>query len=268
VGIAVKNETGEFQLLNGNQTGALLVYYLLRKWKDNGKLDGKQFIVKTIVTSDLLFDMADGFGVKYYETLTGFKFIAAVIKELEGKETFIGGGEESYGYLISDFVRDKDAIASCAFIAEMAAWAKDEGMSPFELLQEIYKEFGVYLESLVSITKKGKSGSEEIAQMMKDLRSTPPATLGGSKVTHVLDYQNLVKKEISTGRDEALDFPKSNVLQFLTADGDKISARPSGTEPKIKFYFSVKAPLGHKDYRLVESELKEKISLMSKNLNL
>ncbi len=268
VGIAVKNEVGDFQLLNGNQTGALLVYYMLRKWKDNGKLDGNQFIVKTIVTSDLLFEIAEGFGVKYYETLTGFKFIAALIKQLEGKETFIGGGEESYGYLISDFVRDKDAIASCAMIAEMAAWAKDEGMSPFELLQKVYQEFGVYHESLVSITKKGKSGAEEIAEMMKDLRSTPPSTLGGSEVTHVLDYQNLVKRELVTGKEESLDFPKSNVLQFMTKDGDKISARPSGTEPKIKFYFSVKAALGDKDYREVEAGLKEKISLMSKNLNL
>lgn len=268
VGIAVKNEKGEFQLLNGNQTGALLVYYLLRKWKDNGKLDGNQFIVKTIVTSDLLLEIADGFGVKHYETLTGFKFIAALIKELEGKEKFIGGGEESYGYLISDFVRDKDAIASCAMIAEMAAWAKDEGMSAFELLQHIYKEFGVYHESLVSITKKGKSGAEEIAEMMKDLRNNPPKVLGGSQVTQVLDFQSLIKKNLNTGEEQALNFPKSNVLQFMTQDGDKISARPSGTEPKIKFYFSVKSPFDGSDYRKVENELKEKITEMAKNLNL
>ncbi|MEQ8715459.1 MAG: phospho-sugar mutase [Cyclobacteriaceae bacterium] len=268
VGIAVKNEKGEFQLLNGNQTGALLVYYLLRKWKDNGKLDGKQFIVKTIVTSDLLLDIADGFGVKHYETLTGFKFIAALIKKLEGREKFIGGGEESYGYLISDFVRDKDAIASCAMIAEMAAWAKDEGMTAFELLQQIYEEFGVYHESLVSITKKGKTGAEDIAQMMKDLRNDPPESLGGSNVKFLLDFQNLVKKNLVTGHEETLNFPKSNVLQFMTEDGDKISARPSGTEPKIKFYFSVKAPMNGLNYRAVELQLKEKIAEMAKNLNL
>lgn len=268
VGIAVRNEKGEFQLLNGNQTGALLVYYLLRKWKDNGKLDGKQFIVKTIVTSDLLLDIADGFGVKHYETLTGFKFIAALIKQLEGQEKFIGGGEESYGYLISDFVRDKDAIASCAMIAEMAAWAKDEGMTAFELLQQIYREFGVYHESLVSITKKGKTGAEEIAQMMKDLRNDPPKSLGGSDVTHLLDFQNLVKKNLLTGKEEILNFPKSNVLQFMTQDGDKISARPSGTEPKIKFYFSVKAPMNGLNYRTIELQLQEKISEIAKNLNL
>ncbi len=255
VGIAVKNEKGEFQLLNGNQTGALLVYYLLRKWKDNGKLDGKQFIVKTIVTSDLLLDIADGFGVKHYETLTGFKFITALIKKLEGQEKFIGGGEESYGYLISDFVRDKDAIASCAMIAEMAAWAKDEGMTAFELLQQIYEEFGVYHESLVSITKKGKTGAEDIAQMMKDLRNDPPESLGGSNVKFLLDFQNLVKKNLVTGNEETLNFPKSNVLQFMTEDGDKISARPSGTEPKIKFYFSVKAPMNGLSYRAVELQL-------------
>ena len=268
VGIAVKNEKGEYQLLNGNQTGALLVYYLLRKWKDNGKLDGNQFIVKTIVTTDLLQDIADGFGVKHYETLTGFKFIASLIKELEGKATFIGGGEESYGYLISDFVRDKDAIASCAMIAEMAAWAKDEGMTAFELLQKIYSEFGVYHESLVSITKKGKSGAEEIAQMMKDLRQNPPTQLGGSTVTRVLDFQSLIRKDLLTGQEESLNFPKSNVLQFMTQDGDKISARPSGTEPKIKFYFSVKAKLNGADYRDVEKKLKEKVSEIAKNLNL
>lgn len=268
VGIAVKNEKGEFQLLNGNQTGALLVYYLLRKWKDNGKLDGKQFIVKTIVTSDLLLDIADGFGVKHYETLTGFKFITALIKKLEGQEKFIGGGEESYGYLISDFVRDKDAIASCAMIAEMAAWAKDEGMTAFELLQQIYEEFGVYHESLVSITKKGKTGAEDIAQMMKDLRNDPPESLGGSNVKFLLDFQNLVKKNLVTGNEETLNFPKSNVLQFMTEDGDKISARPSGTEPKIKFYFSVKAPMNGLSYRAVELQLKEKIAEMAKNLNL
>ena len=268
VGIAVKNEKGEFQLLNGNQTGALLVYYLLSQWQKLNKLDGKQYIVKTIVTSNLLNEIAAHFNVKSYETLTGFKWIAALIKSLEGKETFIGGGEESYGYLISDFVRDKDAIASCAMIAEMVAWAKNEGKTVFDILLEIYSNFGVYQESLVSITKKGKSGAEEIAAMMKDLRANPPKTLGGVKVKEIMDYQSLEAKNLIDGSTRTLDFPKSNVLQFLTEDGDKISARPSGTEPKIKFYFSVKAPLkASSEYRAVQDQLAEKVNAFKVDLN-
>lgn len=269
VGIAVKNELGEFQLLNGNQTGALLIYYLLSQWKANGKLNGKQFIVKTIVTSDLLRDIALSMGVKSYETLTGFKFIAALIRELEGKETYIGGGEESYGYLIGDFVRDKDAIASCGMIAEMTAWAKSQGSSPFDLLLEIFTKYGVFHEDLVSITKKGKAGAEEIAEMMKGLRANPPASLGGSKVIEVLDYNTSIGKNLLTGHEHKLDFPKSNVLQFVTADGDKISARPSGTEPKIKFYCSVKAPLPNKKlYREVLNQLNSKIDKIKNDLKL
>ncbi len=240
VGIAVKNTKGEFQLLNGNQTGSLLIYYLLRRWKELGKVGNSQYVVKTIVTTDLIQNIASAFGVASYETLTGFKFIASLIKELEGKEQFIGGGEESYGYLIGDSVRDKDAIASCAMIAEMTAWSKNEGKSLFELLIEISKEYGTYLEGLKSLTKKGKSGAEEIAKMMENFRSTPPATLGGEKVTLVKDYESSVSKDLSTGAETNIDLPKSNVLQFFTENGSKISVRPSGTEPKIKFYFSVR----------------------------
>ncbi len=240
VGIAVKNTKGEFQLMNGNQTAAMLVYYLLKKWKENGKLTGKEFVVKTIVTTDLLTDIANEFGVKMYETLTGFKYIAELIRELEGKEQFIGGGEESYGYLIGDDVRDKDAIASCAMIAEMAAWARDQGKTPFELLLEIYSDHGLYLEGLKSVTKKGKTGAEEIKAMMERFRSTPPSTLGGEKVTILKDYQASISRNLETGDEETIDLPKSNVLQFFTEKGSKISVRPSGTEPKIKFYFSVK----------------------------
>ncbi len=247
VGIAAKNKQGEFQLLNGNQTGTLLIYYLLRKWQENGKLDGKQFIVKTIVTTDLIKRIADHFKVTSYDTLTGFKYIAELIKELEGKSRFIAGGEESYGYLVGDRVRDKDAVASCAMIAEMAAWAKSEGLSVFDLMEKIYRQFGFYLESLKSITKKGKSGAEEIQKMMVKFRESPPATLGGSKVTALIDYQSSVEKDLTSGKEKPIDYPKSNVLQFFTADQSKVSVRPSGTEPKIKFYFSVNSDISENE---------------------
>ncbi len=239
VGIAVKNLDGKFQLLNGNQTGSLLMYYLLKKWSENGKLTGHQFIVKTIVTSELIKAVAEGFKVKSYDTLTGFKFIAALIKELEGKEEFIGGGEESYGYLIGDKVRDKDAIASCAMIAEMTAWAKNEGKSLFELLIDISIEFGLFQEGLKSVTKKGKSGAEEIQEMMKGFRINPPSHLDGSEVLKLIDYQSGTSTDLKSGSVSSIKFPNSNVLQFITVDGTKVSVRPSGTEPKIKFYFSV-----------------------------
>lgn len=240
VGIAVKNDKGEFQLMNGNQTGSLLLYYLLRKWKENGKINGKQYVVKTIVTTDLIERIAEKYQVKCYNTLTGFKYIAEVIRELEGKEEFIGGGEESYGYLIGDAVRDKDAIASCAMIAEMTAWAKNQGTTLYELMKQVHQEFGLYVESLKSLTKKGKTGAEEIKQMMVDYREKTPKSLGGSPVTALIDYERGEYRDLASGKTEKLNYPVSDVLQFLTADGSKISVRPSGTEPKIKFYFSVK----------------------------
>ncbi|MFY0685586.1 MAG: phospho-sugar mutase [Cyclobacteriaceae bacterium] len=267
VGIAVKNLDGDFQLLNGNQTGSLLIYYLLSQWKENGKLTGKEYIVKTIVTSELIKKIADSFKVKSYDTLTGFKYIAEVIKDLEGQETFIGGGEESYGYLVGDKVRDKDAIMSCAMIAEMAAWAKSNGKSVFELLVEVSEKYGLYIEGLKSMTKKGMKGAEEIQQMMKNFRTTPPAHLGGEKVISLIDYQQSTITDLSNGQSSPIDLPKSNVLQFITENESKISVRPSGTEPKIKFYFSVNTPLDNKtDYfRLVE-ELGKKIDILSIDL--
>lgn len=269
VGIAVKNDQNEFQLLNGNQTGSLLIYYLLRKWKENGKLDGKQYVVKTIVTTDLIAKIAAKYDVKLYNTLTGFKYIAEVIRELEGKEQFIGGGEESYGYLIGDAVRDKDAIASCAMIAEMAAWAKTQRVSLYDLLKEVHKEFGLYHESLTSITKKGKSGAEEINQMMVGFRENPPKILGGSDVQELIDYQSGTSKNLQSGQIEKINFPPSNVLQFFTADGSKISVRPSGTEPKIKFYFSVNDQLNSlEDYDHVIASLKEKTNKIIEDLGL
>ena len=269
VGIGLKNPKGEFQLLNGNQTGSLLVYYLLRKWKENGKLDGRQYVVSTIVTTDLIDAMAAHFGVKAYKTLTGFKWIAEVIRAKEGQEEFIGGGEESYGYLISDFVRDKDAIASCAMIAEMVAYAKDQGLSLFDFLIDMYAQFGFYLEDLISITKKGQRGAEEIKEMMATLRANPPATIAGSPVVSLLDYENQVGKNLQTGESYPLDFPKSDVLQFITAAGAKISARPSGTEPKIKFYFSVNTPLASKDaFYETEQSLRDMIQGIIAEMNL
>lgn len=269
VGIAVKNTKGEFQLLNGNQTGTLLIYYLLRKWEENKKIDGRQFIVKTIVTTDLIEEIARKYQVKCYNTLTGFKYIAEVIKELEGKETFIGGGEESYGYLIGDAVRDKDAIASCAMIAEMAAWVKTQNSTLYELLINIHTEFGLYQESLKSLTRQGKSGAEEINQMMIDFRKTPPARLGDSDVLYAIDYKTGESKNIHTGEVSIIDFPSSNVLQFVTEDGSKISVRPSGTEPKIKFYISVNTKSVTKEnYDQVMDELKLKAEKILKELGL
>ncbi len=269
VGIAAKNNKGEFELLNGNQAAALLIYFLLSKWKENGKLDGNQMIIKTIVTSDLLDRIAESFDVYCPSTLTGFKFIAALIKELEGKKEFIGGGEESYGYMISDFVRDKDAIASCAMLAEMTAWAKDQGLTVFDLLTEVYKKCGFYLEDLVSMTKKGKEGAEEIQAMMAGFRSNPPATIAGSKVVKTCDYQSLEEKNMLTGDVKSIDLPQSNVLQFFLEDGAKISARPSGTEPKIKFYISVNMPLDKEENQAsVRASLEERIKAIKTDLNL
>ncbi len=269
VGIGAKNNHGEFQLINGNQAASMLVYYMLKMWAEKGKLDGNQFIVKTIVTTDLILDIAKKFNVESYETLTGFKYIASVIRNLEGKKQFIVGGEESYGYLSGDFVRDKDAVSSCALLAEMTAWAKDQGMSVFDLLVEIYKEFGCYKEGLISITKKGKSGAEEIQQMMENIRANPPKSIQGSTVNKLFDYQLQEVTDLATGKKATLDFPKSNVLQFTTEDGTKVSARPSGTEPKIKFYFSVKAPLADaKEYDNVQKQLDEKIKNIISELGL
>ncbi len=269
VGIAVKNNHGEFQLLNGNQTGSLLIYYLLKKWKENGKITGNQYIVKTIVTTEIIDKIANSYQVESFDTLTGFKYIAALIKKLEGKKEFIGGGEESYGYMISDFVRDKDAVASCAIIAEMTAYAKDQGKSLFDFMTEMYLEFGMYKESLVSITKKGKSGAEEIKEMMATYRANPPQSIDGSSVIRMVDYDSSTETNLSTGEKSKINFPQSNVLQFFTADGVKISARPSGTEPKIKFYFSVNQPLDNKEnFDAVMANLDAKIEGVKVDLKL
>ena len=246
VGIAVRLPECDFILMNGNQTATLLMYYLINKWKADNKITGKEFIVKTIVTTELLNDIAIKNNVEYYDVLTGFKWIADKIKEFEGEKTFITGGEESYGYMIGDFVRDKDAVASCAMIAETAAWAAEKGKTLYDLLIDIYLEFNHYKEKLLSVVRKGKSGAEEIQKIMTDFRNSPLKQINNSDVVLIKDY--LIQKEINkeTGEEKAIELPQSNVLQFFLKDGSKISMRPSGTEPKIKFYFSVKNKLNDK----------------------
>ena len=267
VGIAVKNNDGEFVLLNGNQTGSLLINYLLTAWQEKGKLTGNEYIVKTIVTSNLIEAIADAKNVTYYNTLTGFKWIGQIMTQLEGKKTFIGGGEESYGYLIGDLVRDKDAVVSCAFIAEMTAFYKDKGSSLYDALQNMYVEYGLYKEELVSITKKGKTGAEDIKAMMEKFRNNPPATLGGSKIETLKDYELGVQTDLKSGVKTALELPKSDVLQFITEDGSIVSARPSGTEPKIKFYCSVNAPLkDKKQFKETDAGLGDKIKAVMNDL--
>lgn len=274
VGMAVKNPAGDWVLLNGNQAASLIIYYLLKAWKKANKLKGKEFVAKTIVTTDLIDAMAEKAGVACYNTLTGFKYIAQVIREKEGIETFIGGGEESYGYLIGDKVRDKDAIASCAMIAELTAYAKHKGLSLFDFLADMYKQFGFYFEDLVSVTKKGKSGAEEIQQMMADFRANPPKSLAGSKVIRIDDYKSLKRTWITKGMTEeipsgTLGIESSNVLQFFTQDGTKFTCRPSGTEPKIKFYVGVKTKLKSKDeYDETLEQLKRKVASIVQELNL
>jgi phosphoglucomutase len=269
VGIAVRGLDEQFILLNGNQTAALLTYYLLTKWKEKGKLTGKEYIVKTIVTSEILKDIAKEFQVECFDVLTGFKWIAELIRNLEETKTYIGGGEESYGYMAGDFVRDKDAVSACALIAEVAAWAADQDKSLYDLLIDIYLKYGLYKESLISITKKGKSGSEEIREMMAAFRTNPPQEINGSKVVVIKDYQESVTKYTLTGHYMPIVLPKSNVLQFFLEDGSKISMRPSGTEPKIKFYFGVKSELGSReDFAQVNTELEQRIKAIIEDLKL
>lgn len=227
--LAVKKKNGEWILLNGNQTASLFTYYLLKRWSEEGRLTGNQYIIKTIVTTELVRKIAESFNVECYDTLTGFKHIAAKIKSMEGKKEYIGGGEESFGYLIGDFVRDKDSVSGCCILAEMAAYASDKGQTLYDMLLDIYAQYGFYQEKQVSIVRKGQSGAEEIKAMMTTFRINPHTSLAGEKVERIADYLECEK----TG------LPSSNVLQYFLSDGSKVSVRPSGTEPKIKFYFSI-----------------------------
>jgi phosphoglucomutase len=256
----VPNESGEYELLNGNQTGTLLVYYLLSRRKELGLARSTDFMVNTIVTTELINKIAEGFGIPCYNVLTGFKNIASIILQKEGKETFIAGGEESFGFLVSDFVRDKDGVSACALVAEAVAYYKTQGKNVFAVLAEVYQRFGFYKEALISVTKKGKDGAEQIQNLMNQFRTNPPLEMNGSAVEKIYDVKNASIHYPKTQKTEVLDLDKSNVMQFYLADGSKISARPSGTEPKIKYYFSVNTGLSNTvDYRKTEHVLLEKL---------
>ncbi|GGF44966.1 phospho-sugar mutase [Echinicola rosea] len=262
---AIPNEKGEYELLNGNHTGSILTYYLLNQWREHGLFTGEQFMVNTIVTTELIEEICRGFNIPCYRVLTGFKNIAAIIRELEGKKQFVGGGEESYGFLVGDAVRDKDGVSACAMLAEVVAYYKEKGMTLFDVLAEIYQEYGFYKESLISVTKKGKDGAEQIQQLMHGFRTNRPEAINGTKVVKVIDVKESKLYNIAEGTEEDLDMDKSNVIQFYLEDGSKISARPSGTEPKIKYYISVNEHLPNRDaYRKVEASLTEKINGLKK----
>lgn len=268
IGIAIKDDKGEWILVNGNQTFLIFIYYLITKWRELGRLTGNEYVVKTIVTTEVMADVARKNGVEYYDCFTGFKWIAAVMRENEGKKTYIGGGEESYGFLAEDFVRDKDAVSACALMAEIAAWAKDNGKTLFQLLQDIYIEYGYGKEKGISVVRKGKSGAEEIVQMMKNYRENPPKEIAGSKVATIKDFKTLKMTDVGTGTITDLDMPAtSNVLQFFTEDGTKISVRPSGTEPKIKFYIEVRGEMKTRaDYAQADEKADEKINAVRKDM--
>jgi phosphoglucomutase len=256
VGMGVRKSDGEFILLNGNQAFSLMMYFIMKNLKNTKNA----YIAKTIVTTELVDTMAAKLGVECYNTLTGFKYIAELIGKLEGKKTFIAAGEESYGYMVGDFVRDKDAVSACAFFAAMAANATEEKKSMYDWLIDMYVEFGFYKEGLVNLTRKGQQGEQEIKAMMEKFRTNPPAQIIGSRVVRLLDYKTLKEKDLTTGKESVLDFPKSDVLQFLLEDGSKVSVRPSGTEPKIKFYISVNTKLSSRnDFEKANNDLDQKI---------
>jgi phosphoglucomutase len=270
IGIAVPDEQGNYVLLNGNQTCVLLTYYICRRWSELGRLDGRQYIIKTIVTSAMMDRVANSFGVKHFDCLTGFKYIASVIRGFEGTgEKYIGGGEESFGYLAGDYVRDKDGVSACSLAAEAAAWARSIGLSLYGLLKQMYVDFGYYREGLVSVVRKGMEGSAEIRQMMVDYRANPPRSICGSPVATIRDYQSGEELDVATGRRTPINIESSIVLQFITADGTIISVRPSGTEPKIKYYFGVCAPLPSIDrFDEVGAILDAKIERMKQEMKL
>jgi phosphoglucomutase len=269
LGIAVKNRKGEFILLNGNQTGVILVYYILSQFMERKKYKGNEYIIKTIVTSDLLERIAEGYKVEYFNVLTGFKFFAELIRKNEGRKKYIGGGEESYGFLPGEYVRDKDAVASCALVAEAAAWSKSRGKSLFELLLDIYIQYGFYKEKLINIVRKGKDGADEIKAMMTSYRNNPPKKINNNRVIKINDFEKQISFDTLEETDTKIDLVKSEVLQFFLEDGSKISIRPSGTEPKIKFYFSVNTTLKSADkFEETEKYLDQRISDIIKDMKL
>lgn len=272
IGLALRNGKGEYVLLNGNQTLVLLMCYQLTRWAELGLIKDGDYVVKTIVTSMMPDAVAAHYGVKCYNCLTGFKYIAKIIREHEGKAKYIGGGEESFGYLAGDYVRDKDGVSACSLAAEAAAWCRDtKGMTLYEWLQDLYVKFGFYREGLVNVVRKGKDGAEQIQNMMVEYRNNPPKSILGSKIVKILDYKTLEELDVATGKKSPIDGveDKSNVLQWITEDGTKVSVRPSGTEPKIKFYFGVKAQLPSvEQFDEVQTALDAKIEAIKKELNL
>ena len=270
LGIAVRNLDGEIQLLNGNQTNMILTDYILNQWKNAGRITGKEFIGSTIVTSDVFFDLAEQYGVDCKAGLTGFKWIGKMIRDAEGVEKFICGGEESFGFMTGDFVRDKDSCGSILVACEIAAWCKANGRTMYQYMIDIYKKVGVYQEALVNVVRKGRTGAEEISQMMIDFRNNPPKSLAGSLVKEVKDFQEQTCLDAISGEKKVMnDIPKSNVLIYYTEDGTKICIRPSGTEPKIKFYFSVKGSISSEaDYKTEVARLEKKIDIVKKDLKL
>jgi phosphoglucomutase len=269
VGIGVKDNQGNWILKNGNQTAVLAFSYMMEARKAKGIATPDDMVITTIVTTEMINRVAERNGVDCYNVLTGFKWIAEKIKELEGKKNYVIGGEESFGLMIGSLIRDKDAVSAVALLCEMAAYEKSKGRSLFDKLIELYIDYGFYYESLISITKKGMNGQKEIADMMENYRQQPPKELAGARVVQLLDYQLQKSTNLLTGEQQPIALPKSNVLQFITADGSKISARPSGTEPKIKFYFSVNAPLSHKEaYETILGELKTKIDQIIRDMQL
>jgi phosphoglucomutase len=270
LGVAVQNERGEWVLTNGHQTSLIFIYYLITRWKETGKLKGNEYVVKTIVTTELIKTIADKNKVECFDCFTGFKWIAAVMRELEGEKTYIGGGEESYGFLPEDFVRDKDAVSSCALMAEITAWAKNQGKSLYQLLLDIYVEYGFSKEKGISVVKKGKSGADDIQAMMIGFRSNPPKEIAGSPVVMIKDFENLTALEPISGKTIKLMMPDtSNVLQYFSKDGSKVSVRPSGTEPKIKFYIEVRGSMKRReDYDKAAKEADVKIQAVMKSLGL
>ena len=269
VGMACKDDKGEWVLVNGNQTCLIFLYYIIKNRIAMGKMQGNEFVVKTIVTTELIKAVADKNNIEMYDCYTGFKWIARQIRLNEGVKQYIGGGEESYGFLAEDFVRDKDAVSACTLLAEICAWAKDQGKTLYDILMEIYVEYGFSKECAISVTKPGKSGADEIKAMMENFRANPPQEIGGSKVVLAKDYKTL-KATDGEGNVTDIDMPEtSNVLQYFTEDGSKISVRPSGTEPKIKFYVEVKGEMGcAKCYAGANAAAAEKVEAVKKSLGI
>ncbi|HLN22097.1 MAG TPA: phospho-sugar mutase [Bacteroidales bacterium] len=269
LGIAVKNNKGKYVLLNGNQTGVLLIWYILSQYKARNRYRGNEYVIKTIVTTDLIDTIAEKFNVECYNVLTGFKFFAELIRKFENEKKYIGGGEESYGFLPGDYARDKDAVASCALVAEATAWAKSRGMTLFQLLIDIYMQYGFYRERLVNIVRKGSEGAQEIKEMMTMYRNNPPHVINKSRVIKINDYKTGITRDLNNSTETPIDLIKSDVLQFFLEDGSKISVRPSGTEPKIKFYFSVNTALESADkYEKTEKILEKRIDDILKDMKL